>query len=65
MGGSRRHLAVIWTIVESGAIYSAATTTLLVLFVLKMQAGAVVGDSLGQISVCFQLNSDILKKSKI
>ena len=31
MGGSRRHIAIIWTIVESGAIYSASTATLLVI----------------------------------
>ena len=46
-----QHMAVIWTIVESGAIYSAATALLLLLYLLKMNAGAIIGNSIGQIAV--------------
>jgi hypothetical protein len=50
---SSRPMAVVWTIVESGALYGLTTIFLLTLFLLKTQAGAIIGDPLGQISVCF------------
>ncbi|KIK54961.1 hypothetical protein GYMLUDRAFT_176450, partial [Collybiopsis luxurians FD-317 M1] len=51
--GSRRQMSAAWTIVESGAIYSICTVVLMTLFLLHTQAGAIIGDPLGQISVGF------------
>lgn len=50
-GASKRYMAVIWIIVESGAIYSITTIFLLAFFDLRTQAGAVIGACLAQICV--------------
>uniref|UniRef100_A0A0W0FQN5 Integral membrane protein n=1 Tax=Moniliophthora roreri TaxID=221103 RepID=A0A0W0FQN5_MONRR len=48
--GSSRQMSVVWTIVESGAVYSISTVFLMTFFLLKTQVGAIIGDPLGQIS---------------
>ena len=49
--GLHRQMSVVWIIVESGAIYSISTIFLMTFFLLKTQAGAIIGHPLGQISV--------------
>jgi len=49
--GLHRQMSVVWIIVESGAIYSIGTVFLMTFFLLKTQAGAIIGHPLGQISV--------------
>lgn len=88
----KSNTAVVWIVVESGALYSMSTLVLLTLFVLNTQAGeflsalgwnsfrltefkyagAVIGDSLGQLSVSrfnasklcvfFMIGGDILRR---
>lgn len=45
------YMAVVWIVIESGAVYTASTIVLLVFFVLNTQASNVIGKALGQISV--------------
>lgn len=51
------YMKIIWTIVESGAIYALNATLLLAFFDNQKQAGTILGDSIGQISVCLLLSS--------
>jgi len=54
---SDRQMSVFWIIVESGAIYSISTVFLMTFFLLKTQAGGIIGHPLGQISVSILLRS--------
>ena len=47
----RENLAIVWIIVESGAILTAATATELTLYLLNMNAGAIIAPIISQLSV--------------
>ncbi|GJE87405.1 hypothetical protein PsYK624_034880 [Phanerochaete sordida] len=46
----RQHLSVVWMIVESGAILTATTVTLLTLYTLEMNAGTIITAVTSQIN---------------
>ncbi|KAK0222909.1 hypothetical protein EDD85DRAFT_248861 [Armillaria nabsnona] len=47
---SNPYMTVIWTVVESGAIYAFTATLMLAFFTQRSQVSTVMGDALGQIS---------------
>ncbi|SJK99453.1 uncharacterized protein ARMOST_02754 [Armillaria ostoyae] len=47
---SNPYMTVIWTVVESGAIYTFTATLMLAFFTQRSQVSTVMGDALGQIS---------------
>ena len=46
-----KYLAMVWLVVESGAIYSSAAIVQLVTYLLKMNAGVIMEFLLSQLSV--------------
>lgn len=55
--GHKERLAIIWMIVESGAIMTALTVTVLALFLLHMNVSGVIASVIVQISVCISFRS--------
>ncbi|GJE90103.1 hypothetical protein PsYK624_062260 [Phanerochaete sordida] len=49
--GGRNHLAVIWIVIESGSILTAATVTLLTLYLVDTNPGGIITFVIAQISL--------------
>ncbi|GJE87406.1 hypothetical protein PsYK624_034890 [Phanerochaete sordida] len=50
LSGSSRRLSLVWMVIESGAILTSATLAVMVLFILKFQAGAMMIPIITQLS---------------
>jgi hypothetical protein len=55
-----KYLAMVWIVVESGAIYSSAAIVQLVTYLLKMNAGVIMEFMLAQLSVSVSFSSLIV-----